>query len=118
MLSVHERQMLRYKTGHNDQSLPDATLDMLWAQAEADYAGQSQRVMRQAVVVELYRNLLAEARKHVNYRMNQQQENLSDIAKGLQADLTRESQLLAQLLVGEKRPALRTVKLSRKALDR
>lgn len=102
-----EATLVRFATGDDSSSLTSDVIDMLFDKAESDYAGYSRKVFTQAVIVMRLKNLVAQARKETNYKLNERSENLSDIAKGLFQDYEDAKAELEQLISEEKPVALR-----------
>jgi hypothetical protein len=103
-----EAERVRRRTSDNTTTFPDEDVDLLFDQAEEDYAGYSRKVFFQAVVVTRLSELVVSASKAVTYQLNETRENLSDIAKILKDLLEDEQKKLDELLDLEKGVALRT----------
>ena len=103
-----EAELIRFKTGRDESNLTNEIIDILFDEAEVTYASYSRKVVKQAVVVEVYRNLVASNREDVTYKQNETSENMSDISKGYAQDLAQAEEKLTQLIEGEKPVALRT----------
>lgn len=99
-----ERTRARFKTGDDDTSLPNDIIDLLFEEAEEEYPGKTRKVIIQAVNVLRRENLLMQACKNVTYRQNEATENLSDIAKGMAADLEKERAKLDEMVKDEDGP--------------
>lgn len=103
-----EQSLLWRKTGDTIASLPVDAIDLLFADAEEEYAAYSRRVQLQAVVVNRIDELWLSAAREVTYKQNETSESLSDIAKQLKAKLDREQTKLDDMVAAEKPVALRT----------
>lgn len=99
--SATEAKLIRFNTGRTESQLGQAILDMLYDKAETQYAAYSRDVVSQAVLVEVYRNLVATHRQDVNYKQNETSENLSDIAKGYAQDLEAAKAELNEMIESE-----------------
>lgn len=102
---TNEATLVRFKTGDDASSLSTEIIDMLFDEAEAKYGSYSRNVIKQAVIVERYRNLVASSRQDVTYKQNETSENISDISKGYAQDLDREEAKLASMISSEGTPA-------------
>ena len=75
-----DRNLIRRKVGDTAESVwSDAEIDATWAEYANDYT--SSRLVRAAVVLELFDELLINHARMVTYRQNQARVNASDIFK-------------------------------------
>lgn len=108
-----EAQRVRRRTSDTDTTFPTDDVNLLFDQAEEDYAAYSRRVIFQAVVIARLKELVIAASKSVTYQLNETRENLSDIAKILAEQLKEEEAALDELISLEKPVALRTAVMKR-----
>jgi acyl-CoA reductase-like NAD-dependent aldehyde dehydrogenase len=108
-----EAQRIRRKTADSEASFPGADVDLLFDQAEEDYADYSRKVIFQSVVVSRLKELGAAASKRADYKLNETEEKRNQTFKALM-DLIEDAEKELEELIGkEKGVALRTAVMKR-----
>lgn len=97
-----EYALLIRKTGDTETTFPSEDADLLFDEAESDYADYSRKVIFNAVVVARLTELWTASTKQVTYQLNETRFNLSDIAKALKDRLDSAQAKLDDLLALEK----------------
>ena len=108
-----EIALIQRRTGDTAASLGDADVQLLWSEAESNYADYSRDVWKQAVIVARREELWMAASAQVTYKQNEASENLSDIAKQLKQLYDDAKKKLDDLIASEKPVALRTAVMKR-----
>lgn len=112
MATNAEIRNLRFDLALDETALPDQIAKDQIERAEAKYTSHTREIQLQYAKVLILSALLIAARKRVTYQQNDQRENLSDIAKGLEADLQREQRRLDMLVADEEMPPVAWGRLS------
>lgn len=111
--SDNEKARLRLETGDDATSLADADIDIIFAIVEEQYSGYSREVIYIAARLLRRRNLLAQSRKLVDHSFNEESEKLSQISKGLEADVKADEMALATE-ISDTKPAVGIARARRK----
>jgi hypothetical protein len=107
--TTDEKASLRRQLDADATALPDAEIDVMWAEAEVLYPAHvdNRPLIFAAVRLQGWRELMVQASKRVDYKQNQSEEKMSQLLKNMEAIEARFKKLFDTLLTSATKPPVR-----------